>query len=118
MLPSAISPKKATIVSEKVGKAKLTGMRPAISQMPAKSAIETRRRRIGRSCHPAASPRPESGAKPTASPSVLMLLAIRPRLFLAELGDGAVDRGRIPEVLDLEGGGIAFDLAGSGEERE
>ena len=40
------------------------------------------------------------------------------RLLLAELGDGAVDRRNIPEILDLERGGIAFDLAGRGEEGE
>ena len=84
-LPSAISPTKATNVSEKVGNAKLTGMRPATSQTAAKSTIETSLRRTGWSRHPPASPYPERGARPTASLSVLMLLAISRAYFLPSL---------------------------------
>ena len=42
----------------------------------------------------------------------------QPGLFLAELGKGAVERGDVPEILDLQGGSVAFDLAGKAEERE
>ena len=40
------------------------------------------------------------------------------RLLLSKFGDGAVDRGYIPEILYLKARGIAFDLAGQREERE
>ena len=49
MLPSAIRPKKAIAVSEKLGKARLIGIRPATSQAPQNSTTEASRpsRRVG-----------------------------------------------------------------------
>src|SRR5690348_11228292 len=111
MVPSAtISPNAAT-VAENVGKARLMGTRPAISHAPQTRAMDASRHNRMLWRLRAASPGSAASCAATGSSSLASISRMLP-VLLPDLRQRLVQRLEGPEVLDLEAGGIAFDLAG------
>src|SRR5882724_1958169 len=119
MLPSAIISANAATVAEKVGKARLIGTRPAISQARQNSAMDASRhhtiwRRL-RACSPGSA----AICAVMGSSSLAYIRCASSRCLLrADFGKRLVQRLEGPEILDLQARGVAFDLARQGIEGE
>src|SRR5688572_19555363 len=113
-------PPKAPIVAVKLGKVRLTGIRPPSSQSARTRAIDPARSSAVRAAGEMPSHAPGWRAAPAAG-------AARPlpvtggwcsSSALASRSEGGLERPEIPEVLDVQGRGIALDLSDEAVELE